>query len=95
MDLKMYELVKYEVNGNIAYITANNPKVMNALSGQMLDELYGAFNEAEADAAVRVVIFAGEGKAFIAGADISAMAEMTVARLTPLSDTSSLSSSKE
>ena len=75
----MYELVKYEVKGDIAYITANNPKVMNCLSGKMLDELYGAFNEAEDDAAVKVVIFTGEGKAFIAGADISEMATMSVA----------------
>lgn len=75
----MYELVKYEVKGDIAYITANNPKVMNCLSGKMLDDLYGAFNEAEDDAAVKVVIFTGEGKAFIAGADISEMATMSVA----------------
>ena len=75
----MYEQVKYEVKDSIAYITANRPKAMNALSDVMLNELYDAFNAAEADADVKVIIFTGEGKAFIAGADISAMAEMSVA----------------
>lgn len=74
---QMYELVKYEVKGNIAYVKVNNPKAMNALSNQVLDELMSAFKEADDDNNVRVVIFTGEGKAFIAGADISEMNGMT------------------
>lgn len=74
---KMYETIKYEIKENIAYITVNRPKAMNALNSQVLDELYEAFNEAEADDAVRVIILTGEGKAFVAGADIAEMSKMT------------------
>lgn len=73
----MYETIKYEIKENIAYITVNRPKAMNALNSQVLDELYEAFNEAEADDAVRVIILTGEGKAFVAGADIAEMSKMT------------------
>lgn len=73
----MYETIKYEIKENIAYITVNRPKAMNALNSQVLDELYKAFNEAEADDAVRVIILTGEGKAFVAGADIAEMSKMT------------------
>ncbi len=75
----MYEVVKYEVNDNIAFITANRPEAMNALSQKMLTELTDAFKTAEDDPDVKVVIFTGEGKAFIAGADIAEMSSMTVA----------------
>ena len=74
----MYEVINYEVNGAIAKIAVNRPKALNALNPQVLNELQDAFKAAEADENVKVVIFTGEGKAFIAGADISAMSTMTV-----------------
>ena len=76
----MYEVINYDVNGAIAKIAVNRPKAMNALNAQVLDELYDAFNAAENDENVKVIIFTGEGQAFIAGADIAAMSTMTVAQ---------------
>lgn len=69
----MYETIKYEVSEGIALVTINRPKAMNALNGQVLDELYAAFNEFEKEDAAKVAIVTGEGKAFVAGADIAQM----------------------
>ena len=72
----MYENLIYEVKNKIAYININRPK-MNALNRKLLDELYYAFDEASKDDEVRAVILTGEGKAFVAGADIAEMKELS------------------
>lgn len=72
----MYETIKYEVSGSIGYVTINRPKAMNALNGEVLDELYAAFTEVAADDQVKAVILTGEGKAFVAGADIAQMNQL-------------------
>jgi enoyl-CoA hydratase len=59
-------------------ITLNRPDKLNALNRLTLDELHDAFAAAAADPAVRVVVLTGAGpKAFVAGADIAEMNEMT------------------
>src|SRR6202171_3636371 len=74
------ENVLYARKGTIAYITLNRPQVLNALSKRTWEDLRAAFEEARDDAAVRGVILTGAGdKAFIAGADISEMANDTPA----------------
>ncbi len=72
----MYETIKYEKKDQIGYITVARPKAMNALNSTVLEELYEAFMDAEQDADLRAVILTGEGKAFVAGADIAEMSEM-------------------
>ncbi|MDD4199958.1 MAG: enoyl-CoA hydratase-related protein, partial [Eubacteriales bacterium] len=72
----MYETLKYEVRDNIAFVTVNRPQAMNALNSQVLDELYCAFYEICKDDSVLAVILTGEGKAFVAGADIAEMSEL-------------------
>lgn len=72
----MFETIKYEVKDGIAYVTINRPKAMNALNTQVLDELYAAFGQFEVDDAARAAIVTGEGKAFVAGADIAQMRDM-------------------
>jgi enoyl-CoA hydratase/carnithine racemase len=68
----------YEKKGNIAYVTVNRPKVLNALNTPTWKDLRTAFEDARDDAAVRGVILTGAGdKAFIAGADISELARVT------------------
>jgi enoyl-CoA hydratase/carnithine racemase len=68
----------YEKKGNIAYVTLNRPKVLNALNKETWVDLRAAFEDARNDAAVRGVILTGAGeKAFIAGADISELAKIT------------------
>ena len=75
----MYENIKYEVKDGIAYITINRPQAMNALNCDVLNELYCAFGKVEADAEIKAAILTGEGKAFVAGADIAQMSTLTVA----------------
>ncbi len=69
----MYNNLKYEVKEGICYITINRPQAMNALNDEVLDELHAAFSAFEADGNAKAAILTGEGKAFVAGADIAQM----------------------
>src|ERR1700761_4357432 len=70
--------VLYETKGSIAYVTLNRPRVLNALSQSAWADLKTAFEQARDDAAVLGVILTGAGdKAFIAGEDISELAQAT------------------
>lgn len=62
-----------EDNGGITTLTFNRPKQYNALSEALLTELQAALSAIEHDAAVRVVIIAGNGPAFCAGHDLKQM----------------------
>lgn len=65
-------------DGPVTILTITREAQRNALSSQVLSELAQAAAALEADASVRVVILTGAGdKAFVAGADISEMAEMS------------------
>ncbi len=67
-----------ETEGNTAVITINRPKALNALNSETLQELSRAIDKVAGDPAVAVAIVTGAGeKAFVAGADISQMKEMT------------------
>jgi len=73
----IYENILLEREENIAVITINRPKVLNALNAAVLKELDAAVDELENDAQVRVVIITGSGeKAFVAGADIAFMSTL-------------------
>src|SRR5712671_3046611 len=73
----MLSNVLYEKKGNIAYVTVNRPKVLNALNTPTWRDLRTAFEDVRDDAAVRGVILTGAGdKAFVAGADISELARV-------------------
>ena len=75
--LKLANVV-YEKKGAIAYVTVNRPKVLNALNMPTWADLRTAFEDAQDDAAVRGIVLTGAGnKAFIAGADISELAQAT------------------
>src|SRR5260370_38678022 len=69
--------VQYEKKGSIAYVPVNWPKVLNALNTSTWTDLKAAFEDAKADHSVHGVILTGAGdKAFIAGADISELANV-------------------
>jgi len=59
----------YQVDDGIATITFNRPERMNALTHDLETELHRAFDKADADRAVRVIILTGAGRAFSAGYD--------------------------
>jgi enoyl-CoA hydratase len=68
----------FELSDGIARITINRPDKLNALNATVIAELGDAVTRVETDAAVRAVILTGAGpKAFVAGADISELAEQT------------------
>jgi enoyl-CoA hydratase/carnithine racemase len=72
------ENVAYAKKGATAYVTLNRPKVLNALNTKTWQDLKTAFEDAREDAAIRGVILTGAGdKAFIAGADISELTNLT------------------
>ena len=73
----MYENIKYEVKESIAYVTVNRPQALNALNMDVLGELYDVFSTIEKDADVKAVVLTGEGRAFVAGADIAQMYELS------------------
>lgn len=70
-----FETLLYAVEGGIATITLNRPEKLNAFNVQMMKDLIAAFDATDADDAVRAVIVTGAGRAFCAGADLSAGAE--------------------
>src|SRR5260370_41461434 len=62
----------------IALLTVNRPEKLNALSGAVIGELAEAFGQVASDGAIRGVIVTGAGdKAFVAGADIRELAELS------------------
>ena len=68
----MYEHILYDVKNHILTITLNRPDRLNAFTHTMIEELIHAFDRADGDDDVRVIIVTGAGRAFCAGADLSA-----------------------
>jgi enoyl-CoA hydratase/carnithine racemase len=67
-----YEQILYEVSENILTITLNRPDKLNAFTGTMMTEMIDAFRKANEDDQVRAIVVTGAGRAFCAGADLSA-----------------------
>jgi len=72
----MYNTLKYELNDGLAVVTVNRPESLNALNTEVLQELYACFDAIDKDEAVKAVIVTGEGRSFVAGADISEMVNL-------------------
>ena len=66
-----------EKKDGIAVIRFHRPQALNALNSQVLGELGAAVEDVAVDSSVRVVVFTGEGKSFISGADIHEMDSKT------------------
>ncbi|NOT77808.1 MAG: enoyl-CoA hydratase [Bacteriovoracaceae bacterium] len=67
----------YKNNSHIALVTLNRPKVLNALSTDLMHELVDCFLKLDTNPEVRVIILTGSDKAFAAGADIAQMVSAT------------------
>lgn len=66
-------MVRLEKTENIGIVRIDRPEAMNALNEEVLAELSSALEEAAADPEIKAIIITGEGKAFVAGADIARM----------------------
>ncbi len=76
-----YENLRYEAHESIVILTIDRPKVLNALNHATLDELESVFQKLAEDESVRCVLLTGGGeKAFVAGADIQELAEVSAAQ---------------
>ncbi|NIF06128.1 crotonase [Chryseobacterium sp. Tr-659] len=74
----IFETLIYQQNGHIGTLTINRPQALNALNEQVLTELKSFADQIKSDKNIRVLIITGSGeKAFVAGADIKAMQQMT------------------
>jgi len=65
-----YEEIRYDVRDAVLTITLHRPDRLNAFTTRMMHELIDAFDQADADDAVRAIIVTGAGRAFCAGADL-------------------------
>ena len=73
-----YKNLLIEISDGVATLTINRPQALNSLNSELLGELGCALYQLEYDANTRVIIVTGSGeKAFVAGADIKEMSEMT------------------
>jgi enoyl-CoA hydratase len=70
-----YNILKKEIIDNIAIVSISRPKAMNALNTRFFHEMDSMVKEVSEDASIKVMIITGEGKAFVAGADIAEMVD--------------------
>ncbi|RVU54686.1 enoyl-CoA hydratase-related protein [Anaerosphaera multitolerans] len=73
----MYKYLKEEFKDNILIVTISKEESLNALNSELLEELNDYFTELADREDVKVVILTGAGKAFVAGADIKEMSELS------------------
>lgn len=71
-----YEILKFEVRNQAGIITISRPQALNALNSAFFTEMDHLLEDISKRTDVKVLIITGEGKAFVAGADIAEMSEM-------------------
>ncbi len=76
--MNKFDFVKFEKKNNIAYVTINRPEALNALNQKVLEELKEIFDIMSNDEEIKAVILTGEGRSFVAGADIAQMKDQTM-----------------
>ncbi len=72
-----YQILKTEILNGVAVVTISRPKAMNALNTAFFDEMNSLLTELEPNNDVKVMVLTGDGKAFVAGADIAEMVGKT------------------
>ena len=73
----MADVVRLEKQGAVAIVTIDRPEALNALNRQVVDAVGTTIDAIEADDAFQAVVVTGAGRAFVAGADITEMKDMT------------------
>ncbi|MCX6251942.1 MAG: enoyl-CoA hydratase-related protein [Bacteroidetes bacterium] len=74
--MKDFKNIKVEYFERVAVLTINRPAVLNALNSEVFRDLNNFLDDLEKETETRVLIITGEGRAFIAGADIAEMSEL-------------------
>ena len=78
MPFGTFETLLVEERDQVLYVTIQRPQVLNALNATVLQELHKVLDAAKTQEQLRALVLAGAGeKAFVAGADIAAMKELT------------------
>jgi len=72
-----YKNLKVAIQDGIAIVTISRPEALNALNTRFFNEMDHLVGEISLNKEVKVMIITGEGKAFVAGADIAEMVDMT------------------
>ena len=70
------KLVDYSVKDRIGFITLNRPEKRNALSFELIAEMKNAFNQADKDERVKVIVLRANGETFCAGADLDGLQKL-------------------
>ncbi|GFN35224.1 short-chain-enoyl-CoA hydratase [Tepidimicrobium xylanilyticum] len=73
-----FKYVSLKKENNIGILTINRPDALNALNSQVLDDLDNVIDMVIDDDEVHILIITGEGRAFVAGADISEMNDLNM-----------------
>ncbi|MFL5734024.1 MAG: enoyl-CoA hydratase-related protein [Chloroflexia bacterium] len=68
-----YRFLTLSTDGPVAIVTLNRPEVHNAFNAELIEELRQAFEYLAEESSTRVVVLAGEGRSFCAGADVNWM----------------------
>lgn len=75
----MYQTIRYEKTEQIGVVTINRPEALNALNSVVISELEQLISEVEQDKEIMALIVTGEGRSFVAGADIGEQYPMDLA----------------
>ena len=73
--MENYKTFHFKEEDSIGFITLNRPKKLNAFNFRMMSEMLSVFDHIDTEDSIKAVIITGEGRAFCAGADLSAGAE--------------------
>jgi enoyl-CoA hydratase len=76
LENEKYHFIKTEMLDGIAFLTIHRPQVLNALNSALLLEMSDFLDNVERRKDIRVMVITGEGKAFVAGADIAEMSDL-------------------
>lgn len=82
-----YEILKPQVQDGVLIVTISRPSALNALNSRFFKEMNDLLDDVEKRQDIRVMVITGEGKAFVAGADIAEMVDMNEAEGTEFSKT--------
>lgn len=75
----MYNYISYLSEGGVGRLSVNRPEALNALNRSVFEEMNRCLDLIESDESLRVLVIGGKGKAFVAGADIAQMQNLSPA----------------